>query len=79
MSLSSILGSQREDVQNDFPSRSNKLSLLITQSWNTHDYIFFDLFLSIVQVGKHDSFKWLQEHFLIAKVLPLFFLEELIS
>jgi hypothetical protein len=73
------LSSKWENIEDDFPSRSDIFSFLITKGGDAHDYVFFDLFLSVVEVGEHDSFKGFKEHLLVTEILPLFFFKELVG
>lgn len=76
--LLSILRSKRKDVEDDFPSRLYELGLLVTEGCHAHDNVLLYFFLTRVKIIQHYCFEWLQEHFLVAEVLSLFFLQELV-
>ena len=76
--LLSILRSESKDIEDDLPSRLDELGLLVTQGCHAHHNIFLYFFLARVKIIQHYCFKWLQEHFLVAEVLSLFFLQELV-
>jgi hypothetical protein len=77
MSLS-VFGCKGKYLENNFPSRLYKLGLLVAESCHAHHDIFLNFFLSGVKVVEHYSFEGFQEHFLVAEVLSLFFLEEFV-
>ena len=74
----SVFGSKGKDLEDDLPSRLDELGLLVTESGHAHHDVLLDFFLSRIKVVQHDCFEWFQKHFLVAEVLPLFFLKEFV-
>lgn len=75
----SVLGGEGENVEDDFPARLDVLCLQEAELGSAHHDVLLDFSLARVKVVEHDSFEGLEEHLLVAEVLPLFFLEELVG